>query len=281
MKNGLPAVRRLDEVRQPVERGIGAEQIVEQRVDRLGSERSERDLAVVGLRHPRRLVLGAEVADREAARPLGGLDVIGEEDLGGGVEPVKVLEHRDAGLARAPCTDQALGHVEQPALVGLGIHARRRALGVGHSEEIEDQRQVLAEALVEQQQLAGDPLARRLIGVEVGDVEVGAHDLEHGQQRNPRRVRLAGGLVHGDPARTAAADEDVTEAALADAGLTDDADHLRPSRHSLLQRLIERLHLIVTADEPREAAGARDVEPPAGGADTCQLEHAQRLGWRP
>ena len=38
-------------------------------------------------------------------------------------------------------------------------------LGVGHGEEVEDQRQVVAEALVEEEQLAGDPLARRLVGV--------------------------------------------------------------------------------------------------------------------
>ena len=41
-----------DQLRQPVERGIGAEQVGEQLLDRLGAERGEGDLAVVGLRHP-------------------------------------------------------------------------------------------------------------------------------------------------------------------------------------------------------------------------------------
>ena len=41
-----------DQLRQPVQRGIGAEQLGEQLLDRLGAERSERDLAVVGPRHP-------------------------------------------------------------------------------------------------------------------------------------------------------------------------------------------------------------------------------------
>ena len=103
--------------------------------------------------------------------------MVGEERLAGGVDPVQVLEQGDAGLAGALGADQALGHAQQLALARLGVHARRRALGVGHREEVEDQRQVLAEALVEQQQLAGDPLARRLVGVLLGDVEVGAHDL--------------------------------------------------------------------------------------------------------
>ena len=52
---------------------------------------------------------------------------------------------------------------EHLALARLGVHARRRALGIGHGEEVEDQRQVLAEALVEQEELAGDPLARGLV----------------------------------------------------------------------------------------------------------------------
>ena len=95
--------------------------------------------------------------------PCDGLDVIGEEHLAGRVEPVQVLEHRDARLAGALGADQALGDAQQLALARLGVHARRRALGIGHGQEVEDQRQVLGEALVEQQQLAGDPLARRLV----------------------------------------------------------------------------------------------------------------------
>ena len=87
--------------------------------------------------------------------------------------------------SRALCgADQALDHAEELALARLGVHARRGALGIGHAEEVEDQRQVLGEALVEEQQPAGDPLARRLVGVLLGDAEVGAEELEHGQQRN-------------------------------------------------------------------------------------------------
>ena len=52
---------------------------------------------------------------------------------------------------------------EQLALARLGVHALARAArGSGDAEEVEDQRQLVVEALVEQQQPAGDPLARGL-----------------------------------------------------------------------------------------------------------------------
>ena len=53
-----------DQLSQSVQRGIVAEQLGEQLLDRLGAERGERDLAVVGPRHPRRVVLGPEVDDQ-------------------------------------------------------------------------------------------------------------------------------------------------------------------------------------------------------------------------
>ena len=56
-----------DEVCQPTERGIRTEQIRQELLDRLGAERGQGDLAVVGLRHPLSVVIGPEVEDRQAA----------------------------------------------------------------------------------------------------------------------------------------------------------------------------------------------------------------------
>ena len=69
-------------------------------------------------------------------------------------------------------------------------------------------------------------------------------------------MRLAGGVVDGDPLRPAAPRELVAEAALADAGLADDPDHLRLAGEGLLQGALEHPQLVVAADEPREAARA-------------------------
>ena len=49
----------------------------------------------------------------------------------------------------------------------------------------------------------------------------------------------------------------------------------------LLAGALEHRHLLVAADEPREAARPRDVEAPARGADAGQLVDAQRPARRP
>ena len=134
-----------DQLRQPVQGGIGAEQVRQQRLGRLGAQRGEGDLAVVGARHPRRAVLGPEVQDGEAARPLHRLHAIAEEGLARRVKPVQILDEHDDGLARALGVGQALHQPQQLALARLRVHPGRRAQGVGHGEELEQQGQVVLE----------------------------------------------------------------------------------------------------------------------------------------
>src|SRR5207253_443148 len=88
------------ELRQAVERGVATQQAGEQLLDRLAAERGEGDLPVEGLRHPGGLILGAEVDDRQALRPLDRLYLVGEEGLAGRVEPVQVFVEVDSRLAR-------------------------------------------------------------------------------------------------------------------------------------------------------------------------------------
>ena len=59
-------------------------------------------------------------------------------------------------------------------------------------------------------------------------------------------------------------------------GFGDDADHGALARLGPLQRLLERRHLLVAADEAGEAALAREVEPRARRADPGQLEDPDR-----
>ena len=108
----------------------------------------------------------------------------GEEGLGGRVKPVQVLEHENARLPRALGVGQALHQPQQLALARLRVHARRRAQRIGHREEVEHQRQVLGEALVEQEQLAGDSLARGALGVALCDLEVVSQKLKQGHERH-------------------------------------------------------------------------------------------------
>ena len=143
--------------------------------------------------------------------------------------------------------------------------------GSGHAHEVEVQRQTLAQALVEQQQAAGDALARGGVAVLLGDAEEGAEQLQDRQERDRLAVRDAGGLVGHQAARPAALEELEAQAALAEPGVADDADDLGVALAGARQRRLEHLHLVAAADEAREAAAARDVEARAHLPEPLQL----------
>ena len=71
-------------------------------------------------------------------------------------------------------------------------------------------------------------------------------------------------FVDLDPLRPAALGELGGEAALAEPGFGNDPDHVALPRLGRLERLLERLQLRLAADESREAALAREVEPGSG-----------------
>ena len=148
---------------------------------------------------------------------------------------MQVLDQGDAGLVRALGTDQSLHPRQELALARLRVHPRRGTLGVGHREEVEDQRQLVVEALVQERELAGDPLARRALGVPLTDLEVGAQELEHRQERDGLGVGLACDVIEGCAICPNSLGELVAETTLADARLADDPDHLPLTGERLLQ----------------------------------------------
>ena len=87
---------------------------------------------------------------------------------------MQVFDQRHARLPPALGVRQAPHGGEDLALVGLRVHAGHRPLGVGHAEEIEEERRRVGQLGVEQQDLAGDLLARRQRGVLLADAEVAA-----------------------------------------------------------------------------------------------------------
>src|SRR5439155_12406141 len=117
--------------------------------------------------------------------------------------------------------DHAAKHVQQVALASLRVHLWCRTLGVWSPEELDDQRQVLVESLLQQQEPARDLLARATIGVVLLNPEVGAQALQNRKQRDRLAVCLALGLIDRDLAAAAELGGLVAEAALADPGLAD------------------------------------------------------------
>src|SRR3954447_14717306 len=101
--------------------------------------------------------------------------------------------------------------------------------------------------------LAADPLARRLLGVGLADLEERPHVLQDGRQRHRLRVSLCGHVVGRYAGGSAALRELVAEPALSYARLSDDADHLAPAVDRLLQAPVQFPQLALAPDEPSQA----------------------------
>jgi hypothetical protein len=84
-------------------------------------------------------------------------------------------------------------------------------------------------------------------------------------------VRRTVRLVDGDVARPAALHELEAQPALADVGLGDDSDAAAASFEETVERRLQHRQLVGAADESREPADSRTVEPAAQRADTDEL----------
>src|SRR6266849_5380555 len=135
-------------------------------------------MLIVAPPHPSALVLGPEVDEEEHAPPLDRLGELRHEDVARPVDPVEIVDQDDKGLALAEPLDQAPEEAQQLSLLRLRIDSRRWILRIRHAEELEQQRQRVAEALVEKQQRAGDLSPRFVVRVLLADSEVRAPELE-------------------------------------------------------------------------------------------------------
>jgi hypothetical protein len=64
-------------------------------------------------------------------------------------------------------------------LSALRVHRWSRALRIGNAEEIEDQREYLAQALVQKDIPSGDLFTGGLVGVLLSDTEEAPEQLKH------------------------------------------------------------------------------------------------------
>ena len=98
----------------------------------------------MGAPHPLGPVAGAEVEHGEVSGSGKRLDQTRQEALACGVDPLQVLEHVQCRSPGALGMDEAPDQGEQAPLAGLGAHRLGGALGVGDTEEVEQQRKLLA-----------------------------------------------------------------------------------------------------------------------------------------
>ncbi len=148
-----------------------------------------------------------------------------------------------------------------PALEHVRIDGGQRPVGVGHAEQVKEDRQVLAQAVVERQQARTDLLADDRLGLVFLHPEVGPQQRQHRQQRHVLAVGDTARFVDRETAGSAALHELEAEPALARPGFGDDAHRLSVLGQSALEGGFQSRHLGGAPDELREAARLRQVEP--------------------
>ena len=106
------------------------------------------------------LYSGPEVHDQQAGAAGNGVDPLLDPGLAGRVEPVEVLDEGHGRVVHGRPLHEAAQHAEERALPLLGRHRGGRVVLVRHAQQLEEQRQHFAVALVEEQHAARDLLAR-------------------------------------------------------------------------------------------------------------------------
>jgi hypothetical protein len=265
------ALERLD-------RGVVAEEAVEQLASAHRGQRVDPQLPVIGLRSPGVLVLGSVVHEHEYACRRQAVEERVDERLGLGVDPMEILEDEHDGLRLALAEEQSLDAFEdQPAALGglkvlpLGVVGR----GV---ENPQDGRQVRLERPVERQEAPQHLLPDQPRIVPGLDPEVGPQQVD---DREVRRGLAVGDRHTGDdeaPVEPMRQDELVIEARLADAGLADDAHDLAATGPGVVERLVKLLELRGAPDEPRQPPRRRGLEARADGGGADELVQLDRIG---
>src|SRR5262249_39156426 len=112
----------------------------------------------------------------------------------------------------------------------LGLHRRSRVRRIGNVEKLVEKREGVIELAIEPEGSPGDLVTDRVVAVVLLDAEVVAKRLAHGEERNRPSVRHALARDDEHAAGSEPLDELMAEAALADSGVGDDADHLSLAR---------------------------------------------------
>ena len=144
-RTGCRRCARAIELGEAVQRRVAAEQVAQQRA-RSPPRRSGASAicAVVRLRHPGGAVLGAEVDDQQVRGPGSASTGWSRKTSLAGSSQCRSSTRVTPGSRRLSARERAAGQREELPLPRLGVHRGGGSLGVGHAEEVEEQRQVLA-----------------------------------------------------------------------------------------------------------------------------------------
>ena len=205
-----------EELLERRERGIVAEERIQQLAGALGRERVQPHLAVVRLAAPGVLVLGPVVHEQQQARRAQALDQAVEQRLRLAVDPVQVLEDQEERLlARFPQQQAASRRRACAGAAAPGSSVCHAASSTGTSSSASKRRQRRLERAVEREQLARHLLADLAEVVAVLDLEVALEQVDHRQVARRLAVRDRGALEHQPALQAVRVGELVDEARLA------------------------------------------------------------------
>src|SRR5205823_1124713 len=140
------------------------------------SQREQRQLLVIRLPRPFGVVLRAEVHDQQGARGGQRVDHALQKRLAAAINPVQVFEQDNRRLAFAARLGKESQHFEKVPLSCLRVRTWRRPLRIGHTEELEEQRERSLEHLVPRQR-AGYFLPGVVVAVQFRETEVITQEL--------------------------------------------------------------------------------------------------------
>ncbi len=275
----------LDLRRQVVERGVPAEQFVDEQFAGDVVEGRQRDRPAMGGGEPRAGVAGAVGDHQQRAGSGDRLDQLVEEVLAGVVHPVDVLDQMDGRLQVAASVHHVADQPDDAGATGVGIDLERAAAGSGEAHEVAHQLGSLGDRRPEPGECACDLLAgpvRR--GVDAGP-EQRPQELEDRPERpHPPECGDAGAE---DPqiAGVAEVDELLAEPGLADAGIADELEHLAVTPQRGGERILELGELGLATHERGPLAPPGGLVAGPGAGEALEGEHADRslgsldLGW--
>jgi hypothetical protein len=182
---------------------------------------------------------------------------------------VQVLHQQDEHLLLAAPLDQPAQRLEDPPHAHLGRQLGGGLGRVGHLEEVEEERKVVAKARVEVEHPPGHllPGLGRLV---VGDTEIIPQQGEDGQQGHLAAMGDSAGPAHRDTAGGGRAGELLAQPALADSGLAHDTHHLGVALRGHGQGVFQHGQLPVSRDQGNSPQGPAAVQDRRRGSRPLQ-----------
>jgi hypothetical protein len=208
-----------DALDQPVHRGIGAEQLTDQRGGLCGAQGPQRDRLRPGHRRQRAAVFGAigDQHHRVGVRDHG--QKVGQHRLADFVDPVGIFDQVQCRLR--PGDRCGIHQRREPAPPGIGLDVGQFDVGIGDAEQVVQQQQIFGVGAGN----SGADACTSLLAVEVVHAQPGAQQPRYRVEWDVDGMGFAVGGEHLHAAVAGQCSRFANDAALADSRRSENADY--------------------------------------------------------